>query len=397
METARKYLRFPLAYRVEHWVLVLSFTVLALTGLVQKYAQSGISIWIIGLLGGIEAVRIIHRIAATVLMIEIVYHVGSLCYQLWVKRSRADMMLSRRDFRVGWQLIKYNLGLRKERPKQGRYTFEEKVEYFSLAWGTLLMVVTGFMLWNPIATTNLLPGEFIPAAKAAHGNEALLALLAIIVWHFYHVHVRSFNKSMFTGYLSEEEMEEEHPLELERIKAELDDQPDSEGIRQRRRIFVPVYSVVAALMLIGIYVFVTFEETAIETVTPPDRQLAAFSPWAPPATPTPPSLVAELESWEEGVGTLFQSKCGFCHGGSNPLARLDLTDYDKALLSGSTLPAILPGDADGSGVVVRQQQGDHPVLFTTQELNGIITWINDGAPTGITQPEAAEEPDADDD
>ncbi len=71
-----------------------------------------------------------------------------------------------------------------------RYTWEEKVEYWSLLWGTIVMIVTGFMLWNPIATARFLPGEFIPAAQVVHGGEALLAILAVLVWHFYSVHLR---------------------------------------------------------------------------------------------------------------------------------------------------------------------------------------------------------------
>jgi hypothetical protein len=87
------------------------------------------------------------------------------------------------------------------------------------------MAITGFILWNPIASANLLPGEFIPAAKEVHGGEALLAVLAIIVWHMYHVHIRHFNKSMFTGRMTEEEMLEDHPLELADIKAGRVDPP----------------------------------------------------------------------------------------------------------------------------------------------------------------------------
>ncbi len=70
-----------------------------------------------------------------------------------------------------------------------------------------------------------MPGEIIPAAKAAHGGEAILAVLAIIIWHFYHVHLRHFNKSMFTGKMSEKEMAHEHPAELAEIQAGIADEP----------------------------------------------------------------------------------------------------------------------------------------------------------------------------
>ena len=97
------------------------------------------------------------------------------------------------------------------------------------------------MLWNPISRRELLPGQFIPAAKAAHGAEAILAVLAILVWHFYNVHIKTFNKSMFTGKMTRHQMEEEHGEELERLAAgEARPAASPEGMRRRERIFVPV-------------------------------------------------------------------------------------------------------------------------------------------------------------
>ncbi len=148
-----------------------------------------------------------------------------------------------------------------------RYTFEEKAEYWALLWGTVVMVATGFILWNPIAATTLLPGQFIPAARAAHGGEAVLAVLSIIVWHIYGVHVRHFNRSMFTGRMSEEEMLHEHPAELEKIRAGLPYGEQSAAVLKRRmRVFVPVAALVAVLLLGALYWFVTFEQTAIDTL-----------------------------------------------------------------------------------------------------------------------------------
>jgi len=45
--------------------------------------------------------------------------------------------------------------------------------------GTLVMGPDGFIMWNPIATAKLVPGEWIPAAKAAQWRRAILAVLAI--------------------------------------------------------------------------------------------------------------------------------------------------------------------------------------------------------------------------
>ena len=109
------------------------------------------------------------------------------------------MLPTQGDVKNALQALLYNFGLAKSRPQEGRYTYDEKVEYWAFVWGTVVMVITGFMMWNPLATTRLLPGEFIPAAKTAHGGEAMLAVLAIILWHLYNVLVRSRNKSMLTA------------------------------------------------------------------------------------------------------------------------------------------------------------------------------------------------------
>jgi hypothetical protein len=271
------------------------------------------------------------------------------------------------------------MGWRKERPQQGRYTFEEKFEYFAIIWGTLVMIVTGFVLWNPIAATAVLPGEFVPAAKAIHSGEALLAVLAIIVWHSYHVHIRHFNKSMFTGRISEHEMAEEHALELAELKAGATQPTPDPVLPQRRRRFLTVYGVIAAVLLVGIFIFVTFEQTAIETVTPPEP-VTVLAERPERAQPQLVSFEGPMNTWDDGVQQFFQMKCTFCHGTRIPLSGLDLTDYDKALLGGSTVPAIVPNDPDNSGVIQQHLTGDHPALVTPDELERLSAWIAAGAP-----------------
>ena len=378
MASERRFLRFPLAYRLEHWVMVGSFTTLAVTGLVQKYAFSSVSLTIIGALGGIENVRIIHRIAATILMVEAVYHIGLIGYNLIVRRYGAELMPKVMDVRNAVQSVQYNLGLRKDRPQQGRYTFEEKFEYFAIIWGTLVMIVTGFALWNPIATAQALPGEFIPAAKVVHSNEALLAVLAIIIWHFYHVHVRKFNKSMFTGKLSEEEMREEHPLELKARESERQHAVDADMPRRRRR-FLVTYGVIAAVFLVGIYGFVTFEQTAIETVVPAETVTIYTPPQAAPG-PVLISFDSPMTSWDDGVGAFFELRCTLCHGSRVPLSGLDLTNYELAMLGGTDMPAITPNQPENSGVIQRHINGDHPATMTRDELDKLSGWILAGAP-----------------
>lgn len=377
---ARTYRRFSLSQRIEHLLTLGSFVVLAVTGLPQKYAGAEWAQTMISLMGGIQTVRVIHRIAATVLMLETVYHLVALGYRLAVQRVRLTMLPGLGDAKEGLAAFLYNLGLRKDPPQAGRFSFGEKFEYWALVWGTVVMVITGFMLWNPIATTNWLPGQFIPAAKAAHGGEALLAVLSIIIWHMYHVHIRSFNKSMFTGQMSEHEMLEEHPRELADIKAGLADRPqDPAAVRRRQQRYVPIAAILAAGLLFTIYQFVTFEQTALATV---DRgeQADAFLPLTPTPLPTarPTATAIPLDPlWEDNLSVVFSGQCVVCHGGAGGLT---LSSYADALAGGLSGPVIVPGDAANSLIVTKISGFKHPGTLTEFEMQVLIEWIDAGAP-----------------
>jgi cytochrome b subunit of formate dehydrogenase len=276
------YPRFNPEQRLEHALLLISFTVLAITGLSQKFADTSLGSMIILLMGGIETTRLIHRTAAILLMLEAIYHGAVVTYKVAVLHLPLTILPSWQDMKDGFHAFGYNLGLVQKGPQMGRYTFGEKAEYWAVIWGTVIMIITGFMLWNPIATTRFLPGQFIPAAKAAHGGEALLAVLSIITWHLYNVHLKVFNKSMFTGQISRHEMEEEHPLELAKLEAgRPEPEPDPVTLQRRRRIFMPIAAIITISLLFGLYLFVTFEQTAIDTV--PRQEIEIFTP----ATPEP--------------------------------------------------------------------------------------------------------------
>ncbi len=279
----KQYPRFRLMARIEHIILLTSFTVLAITGLPQKYASAAISEQMIAWMGGIETVRLIHRYAAFILVVGSVYHLFTSAYRLFVKHERMRIMLRPSDFRDLWNTIRFNLGFISDPPKMPKFNFGEKIEYWAVVWGTAVMVITGFMLWNPIATTAVLPGEFIPAALAAHGGEAVLAVLSILIWHLYNVLIKHRNFSIFTGKIPHHQMEEEHALELERLEAGGDPWPGLALpiLQRRRRIFLVVSVIAAALILSGLVWAFTFEQTAITTIPQVTREV--FVPLATPA------------------------------------------------------------------------------------------------------------------
>lgn len=106
-------------------------------------------------------------------------------------------------------------------PKFDRFNFIEKFEYLALAWGSVVMIVTGFALWFQDQAMVVLPKWTLDIAKVIHSYEALLAFLAIIIWHFYHVHLNPevfpMSRVWLSGEISEHEMKTLHPLEYERI------------------------------------------------------------------------------------------------------------------------------------------------------------------------------------
>lgn len=299
----KQYKRFTASQRFEHFIVIVTFTGLALTGLPQRYASASWSQSLIDLLGGIESVRIIHRFLATLLMAEAIYHGGVISYKLFVLGKRAIMIPSMRDIRDVIDWVRYNLGLKPDHPHLPRYNFGEKAEYLAVVWGTILMVITGFIMWNPIAAAKLLPSVVIPASRAAHGAEAVLAVASIAIWHMYNVHFRRFNRSMFTGNLSHEAMVEEHGEELEMIEqGQLPPRLPEEIIAKRKRRFTPYAVGMTILLGAGLIWFITFEESSITTVPPQD--VVAFAPQVTP------------ESGDAAVGAAIWPtlRCGYCHG-----------------------------------------------------------------------------------
>ncbi len=396
-KSQRTYVRFTLTQRVEHIVMLLSFGTLGLTGLPQKFSSHPLAIAFIRALGGIENVRFIHHTAAIVMMFGVMYHILAAGYKIFVERRRLTMLPVLQDGLDALYAFLYNIGLRKNRPQMGRYTFEEKAEYWAFVWGAIVMGFTGFLMWNPITASRFLPGEFIPAAKAAHGGEAVLAVLAIIVWHMYGVHLKHFNTAMWTGRLTEDEMLHEHPLELADIKAGVAERPaDPKTLRRRQMIYYPVAGVLAVIMLAGIYGFIGAENTALTTVPPQPEKIQVFVPQTPTPLPTFPPTVTPLPTstaapagsttpvslnWMDNIAPILAAqKCTTCHD-TSATGGLNLLTYQDASKGGIDGPIFVPGNAAGSLLIQKFTSGGHPyATLSPDELALIEAWINAGAP-----------------
>lgn len=220
VRTERTFVRFTLGQRWEHFILILSFTILLLTGLVQKYRNETWSQQILTTPERLETIRTLHHAAAVVLTLLVLYHVVRAIVLLAQRRMSAAMFPTWQDVRDAGQMIRYLLFLSNRKPAFGKYNFEQKFTYWFLFFGIGIMVVTGFILWFPIQVTYVLPGGIVPAAKLAHSTEAVVAAIFVVIWHFYHVHVERLNLSIFTGRLNEKDMRQYHPAEFERLSGE---------------------------------------------------------------------------------------------------------------------------------------------------------------------------------
>ena len=205
----------------QHASIIALFVVLLVSGLPQKWPQAELSQWLVDAMGGVFAARWIHRVAGIVFSVLTIAHLAVAITMVSTRRWKATMLLTRQDFRDTLQNLRWYFGRAASPPRFGRYDYRQKYEYWGLIFGSLVMVGSGFALFFPVLVSRLLPAELIPAAKAMHSNEAMLALAIILVWHLYGAHLNPdvfpADTSMFTGKISRERLHHEHPLEYEEL------------------------------------------------------------------------------------------------------------------------------------------------------------------------------------
>ncbi|GBE00059.1 formate dehydrogenase, cytochrome b556(fdo) subunit [bacterium BMS3Abin07] len=210
-------------YRIiEHWVLLITFIILVLTGLSQKFYYLAVSQWFILRIGGIDSLRYVHHYTALVFLSLVTVHVIVAVSGIVFKKWRPSMVITGKDFTDAADNIKYYIGMKDHPAACDRYNYKQKFEYWVVLMGAIVMIASGLVLWFPVFATQFLPGEIIPVAKVLHSNEALLIFLIIAIWHIYNAifspEVFPLDTSIFTGYISRERMISEHPLELERME-----------------------------------------------------------------------------------------------------------------------------------------------------------------------------------
>jgi formate dehydrogenase gamma subunit len=207
--------RFTAFQVVQHAMLVTSFFVLVITGFMLAYpdswwshllAQAGVGEW---------ARRYIHRGAGIVLMVASLIHLWWILFTPYGRAEVKRIAPKMRDVHEVMQNMRFHLGSSEQRAAFAKYDYPAKAEYWALVWGTVVMIITGLILWFPVFTSAFAPLWILKVAEVIHLFEAWLATLAILIFHFFYVfghpEVYPFNFAMFHGGMREEFAELEHP------------------------------------------------------------------------------------------------------------------------------------------------------------------------------------------
>ena len=217
-------LRFVTYHRVTHLLVIVSFFLLAITGMMLKFSYAGWAKTLSWALGGFEAAGTIHRLAA---LVTFVYFGMHITFVVRAKRRsglswlrfifhRESAFFTIHDIKEFFQTIWWFFGLGK-RPNYGRFTYWEKFDYLAVFWGVGVIGLSGLMLWFPEAFTLFLPGWMINVATIIHSDEALLAAGFIFTVHFFNTHFRPerfpMDPVIFTGRIPLSEFKLERPRE----------------------------------------------------------------------------------------------------------------------------------------------------------------------------------------
>ena len=220
--------RFNIHYRIQHVLMLTSFLVLFFTGWALKFSevessQSWMRFW-----GGPETAGKIHRIAGITMLIDSLYHLAYLIMRFFQGKLRWDLIPTPKDILDFYQNMLYFFGLSKEKPKFGRFNYLQKFDYWAVFWGVFIIGSSGLALTFPTKAALIFPAwttNWIwELLYIMHSDEALLAIVFILFWHFYNEHLRPAVFPMswvwITGKISMHELQEDHPLEFKRLYPE---------------------------------------------------------------------------------------------------------------------------------------------------------------------------------
>jgi len=224
--TVRHIQRFDRRTRALHVVIMVTFLLLAATGMPILFSDAAWGRALAMLFGGFAGAGLVHRAAGAVLLGAVAWHVGDVSWRAFVRGERGlfwgptSMTPQWRDIVQFWQQLKWFFG-RGPYPKYEHFTYWEKFDYWAVLWGTAIMGAAGLILWFPEVAAAFLPGWMFNVALFVHGAEATLAIGFIFVVHFFNGHLRPNKFPMdlviFTGSVTEDELRHERAGQYDRL------------------------------------------------------------------------------------------------------------------------------------------------------------------------------------
>jgi len=214
------FVRLNTSEKVQHLIFMLCFLILVMTGfmlkiptpIVQKLGRFGDTVFYYR--------SFLHRMAGTTMILVSLYHLFYLIFRPGGHRWLMDMLPRFKDLKDLIHNFLFFVNIKKAPPEFDRFSYMHKMEYGALVAGTTLMSLTGLLLWTEWRWSKFI----LDIAAIVHGMEAVLACLAIMVWHMYEIHLKPhkspLDKVWITGLIDEEEMQKEHPLHYKKIMAD---------------------------------------------------------------------------------------------------------------------------------------------------------------------------------
>ena len=217
--------RLTLSQRVQHFLIFVTMMVLLLTGVILLFHESWWAAGLVRLEGGMAARGLIHRTAAVVLMFLAVWHGCQVIFTRWGHEEFMLLKPTLQDVRDFAHMMRFNIGKAQEPPPFGKYGYAEKVQYSGVVVGSLIMIVTGLLLWFENVSMAVLPKWIIDVATIVHGYNGVLAFIVLLLWHLYNVHLNPrvfpMNSAWLTGKISVRELRERHYLQYQEMREEL--------------------------------------------------------------------------------------------------------------------------------------------------------------------------------
>jgi formate dehydrogenase subunit gamma len=220
-------IRFGIHARIQHYLLLGSFILLAVTGMLRGFPDWPTFAWFTTLFGGEDVLRLVHDIATFIMIADGIYHIGYIAYQTFVKHKFPSAMIPRwKDLKDIIHTMLWIFGVYKNEPQYDHFQYGQKIDYWAIFWGMPVMVITGLIMMFPVFFSQYVDGQWFAVLATAHRDEAVLATGFILIVHMYYGHLASstfpVNTVMFTGKMQKSKYKEWFGREYQQLTGKKD-------------------------------------------------------------------------------------------------------------------------------------------------------------------------------